>query len=295
MSRPALVVARFRRHVVIETQDGESLVCHSASRSIRPLVGDRVEWEAESPGRGIVRAIEPRKTVLTRVDSRGRGQPVAANLTQLVIVVAAEPDIDWLVLDHYLVSAELSRIKPLIIFNKTDIQPQPPPELLAYERIAPVFATSTYEGHIDDTMLEQLRGERSALVGQSGVGKSSLINALIGDSVQATGELSEKLRQGKHTTTATALYRLKGGGELVDSPGVRRYAPYIEHERDVAGGFREFQHWIPKCRFADCRHLAEPGCAVKAAVESGNVSRRRYDDYCALYELVASLRRRREP
>jgi ribosome biogenesis GTPase len=232
---------------------------------------------------------------LTRVDSRGRGQPVAANLTQLVIVVAAEPDIDWLVLDHYLVSAELSRIKPLIIFNKTDIQPQPPPELLAYESIAPVFATSTYEGHIDDTMLEQLRGERSALVGQSGVGKSSLINTLIGDSVQATGELSEKLRQGKHTTTATALYQLKGGGELVDSPGVRRYAPYIEHERDVAGGFREFQHLIPKCRFADCRHLAEPGCAVKAAVDNGKVSRRRYDDYCALYELVATLRRRREP
>jgi ribosome biogenesis GTPase len=295
VNRPALVVARFRRHVVIETQDGESLVCHSASRNIRPLVGDRVEWEAESPGRGIVRAIEPRNTVLTRVDSRGRGQPVAANLTQLVIVVAAEPDIDWLVLDHYLVSAELSRIKPLIIFNKTDIQPQPPPELLAYESIAPVFATSTYEGHIDDTMLEQLRGERSALVGQSGVGKSSLINTLIGDSVQATGELSEKLRQGKHTTTATALYQLKGGGELVDSPGVRRYAPYIEHERDVAGGFREFQHLIPKCRFADCRHLAEPGCAVKAAVDNGKVSRRRYDDYCALYELVATLRRRREP
>ena len=295
MSRPALVVARYRRHVIIETDDGTSLVCHSASRQIRPLVGDLVQWEEENPGKGIVNRIEPRTSVLTRVDSRGRGQPIAANLTQLVIVVAAEPSIDWLVLDHYLVAAELSGLKPLIVFNKSDIQPKLPADLIAYEGIAPVFATSASAGRIDPALLENLRGERSALVGQSGVGKSSLINALLGDSVQTVGELSEKLRQGKHTTTASALHRLKSGGELVDSPGVRQFAPYIEHEREVASGFREFRDFIQRCRFADCSHTAEPGCAVKAAVEDGGISQRRYENYCNLYEVVTTLRMRREP
>ena len=294
MTRLALVVARHRRHVVIEADDGSSQICHSASRSIRPLVGDNVQWEREGDGTGIVTGIEPRSTVLTRVDSRGRGQPIAANLTQLVVVIAAEPEIDWLVLDHYLVAAELSRLKPLIVFNKTDIEPGPPDELAIYEAIAPIFAISTYENQIQPEMLDRLRGERSVLVGQSGVGKSSLLNALLGESIQPVGELSEKIRQGRHTTTGTALYRLDNGAELIDSPGVRRYAPFIEHERDVAHGFREFIEYIAQCRFADCSHFAEPDCAVKAAVSAGRIAQRRYDNYRNLYELVAQLRARRE-
>jgi ribosome biogenesis GTPase len=127
------------------------------------------------------------------------------------------------------------------------------------------------------------------------VGKSSLLNTLLGKQAQAVGELSDKLRQGKHTTTGSMLYRLENGGELIDSPGVRQYAPFIEHENDVAGGFREFHELTPKCRFADCRHLAEPGCAVKEGLKSGVVTQRRYDNYRNLYELVAELRARREP
>jgi ribosome biogenesis GTPase len=291
----ALVVARHRRHVVIEADDGSSHVCRSASRNIQPLPGDRVSWEAEGSGTGIVTRIEPRSTVLTRVNRRGLAQPIAANLTQLVVVVAAEPDIDWLVLDHYLVAAELSRLKPAIVFNKTDLQPEIPRELDVYEGIAPVFATSTYEDRIDDAMLACLAGERSVLVGQSGVGKSSLLNALLGENAQAVGELSDKLRQGKHTTTGSVLYRLDNGGEVIDSPGVRQYAPYIEHENDVANGFREFHPLAPQCRFADCRHIAEPGCAIKAALKNGTIAQRRYDNYRNLFELVAQLRARREP
>lgn len=295
MSDLALVVARHRRHVVIEADDGSSHTCHSASRKIQPLPGDRVRWKPEGPGTGIVTEIEPRSTVLTRVDRRGLGQPIAANLTQLVVVVAAEPEIDWLVLDHYLVAAELSQLKPAIVFNKTDLQPAVPTELDIYDGIAPVFATSAYEDRIAVGMLECLAGERSALVGQSGVGKSSLLNALLGENAQTVGELSDRLRQGKHTTTGSVLYRLENGGELIDSPGVRQYAPYIEHENDVAGGFREFHPLTPHCRFADCRHIAEPGCAVKSALEDGAIAQRRYDNYKNLYELVADLRARREP
>jgi ribosome biogenesis GTPase len=291
----ALVVARHRRHVIIESEDGSSHTCRSASRRIQPLPGDRVRWEPEGEGTGIVTAIEPRSTVLTRVNRRGVGQPIAANLTQLVVVVAAEPEIDWLVLDHYLVAAELAGLKPAIVFNKTDLQPIVPADLQIYEDIAPVFATSTVDDRFDAGMLECLAGERSVLVGQSGVGKSSLLNTLLGKQAQAVGELSDKLRQGKHTTTGSMLYRLENGGELIDSPGVRQYAPFIEHENDVAGGFREFHELTPKCRFADCRHLAEPGCAVKEGLKSGVVTQRRYDNYRNLYELVAELRARREP
>jgi ribosome biogenesis GTPase len=232
--------------------------------------------------------------VLTRVDSRGHGQPIAANLTQLVVVIAAEPSIDWLVLDHYLAAAELTKLSPLIVFNKTDIVAQLPAELEIYRRLAPFIATSALEGGLPPSLLEHLAGNRSVLVGQSGVGKSSLLNALFGATLQSVGELSARIRQGRHTTTGSALHRLKNGGELIDSPGVRRYAPWIEHERMVAGGFGEFQPFVARCRFADCSHLNEPNCAVKAAVGSGDIAQRRYASYGNLYELVAQLRTRRE-
>ena len=177
----------------------------------------------------------------------------------------------------------------------TSVQPEVPEELRDYSGIAPVFATSATKDRIDEEMLDCLAGERSVLVGQSGVGKSSLLNALLGKDAQAVGELSEKVRQGRHTTTGSVLYRLTNGGELIDSPGVRQYAPFIEHENEVAAGFREFQKLAPNCRFADCRHLAEPGCAVKEALQQGGVAQRRYDNYQNLFELVAELRARREP
>lgn len=292
MSEPGLVVARHRRHAEVELADGGAVLCAIGSRRHQPVVGDEVEVDRTRDGAAIVSAIKPRRTVLTRVDTRGRRQPVAANLTQLVVVVAAEPKIDWLVLDYYLAAAELAHLAPLVVFNKIDLVDALPEEFVAYRNVADVLAVST-KCALPRELRHHLQNQRSALVGQSGVGKSSLINALLGDDVQAVRDLTSKAKQGKHTTTAATLFRLRGGGELIDSPGVRNYAPYIEHERDVARGYREFRPLIGECRFDDCHHLAEPNCAIKEAIERGAIASLRYESYVRLYEVVESLRTKR--
>lgn len=293
MPEPALVLARHRRHIEVELGAGDRLLCDLSSRRQRPLVGDTVEVDRTGARSGIVVSVKPRRTVLTRVDAGGRGQPVAANLTQLIVVVAAEPKVDWLILDHYLAGAELAAIAPLVLFNKIDLVDALPPEFEAYRNVVDVIAASAK--HLDRSELEpRLKGHRSALVGQSGVGKSSLINALLGDEVQDVRELTSKAKQGKHTTTSATLFRLRCGGELLDSPGVRNYAPFIAHEREVALGYREFRACDGRCRFDDCRHLAEPGCAVKDALARGTIAALRYESYAKLCALVESLRRRRD-
>lgn len=285
-SDTALVVARHRRRIEIETADGARLSC-IASRSLQVLCGDRVLWQREADGTCVATEALPRETVLTRIDSRGRPEPVAANLTQLVAVVASAPAPDWPLLDRYLAAAELMRISAVIVHNKCDLA-RPPDRLAEYARIGyTLVATSTAGGGGSglEALAQHLACERSALLGQSGVGKSSLLNALIGESIQRVGELGGRGGHGRHTTTTAVLHRLRGGGELVDTPGVRHYAPYIEHTSDVAHGFREFSAFLGRCRFADCRHRAEPGCAIKGALETGAVSRERYESYLKLAEL----------
>jgi ribosome biogenesis GTPase / thiamine phosphate phosphatase len=293
MSEAGVVVARHRRHAGVELGDGSLLMCTLGSRRQQPIVGDLVDVDRTRAGEGIVRTIRPRHTLLTRVDARGRPQPVAANLTQLAVVVAAEPRVDWVVLDHYLAAAELASLRPLVLFNKIDLVSTLPPEFGAYGAVADVIAVSAKRRTFPAVLEEKLAHERSAFVGQSGVGKSSLINALLGAEVQQVAELTTKAKQGKHTTTAATLFRLRGGGELVDSPGVRNYAPYIEHESDVARGYREFRSLLGTCRFDDCRHLAEPGCAIKQAVTRGDIASLRYDSFVKLCTLVETLRVRR--
>src|SRR5690606_8595359 len=155
-----------------------------------------------------------------------------------------------------------------------------------------VSMTSAVEGRGVDALAEALRNERSALVGQSGVGKSSLLNALLGQPVQDVGDLTGKGGQGRHTTSSAVLQRLENGGGLVDWPGVRAYAPYIEDPAALQHGFREFRQRLGRCRFDNCRHLAEPGCEIKAAIERGKICERRYESYTRLHELLLELKPR---
>lgn len=292
MTRRGLVVARHRRHVTVEDDSGERRLCSTAHRRLQPIVADDVVWRPEPDGTGVVTEVLERRSILTRVDSRGRCELVAANLTQLVAVAAYVPEPDWLVVDRYLVAAELAGLSAVVVMNKADLAERADEHLDCYRRAGyPVHVTSVADGRGIDAFAAALRGERSALVGQSGVGKSSLLNALLGDEVQSTGGLA-KGAHGRHTTSSAVLYRLAGGGELIDSPGVRAYAPYIEDPASIQRGFAEFRELIGRCRFDNCRHLAEPGCAVKDALEAGEICEQRYESYVRLYELVKTLRSR---
>jgi len=284
------VVARYRRHCLVEAATGDQVGCQIQRRALKPVVGDSVIWQPEADGTGTLTTISPRDNELTRIDNRGRAEVVAANLSQLIVVLAPDPAPDWFLLDRYLAAAELQGFDAVIAFNKLDLATALPTELDTYAGLGyTTVRTSAARGDGLVELTSEMRGKRSAMIGQSGVGKSSLLNAMLGDALQAVGALSEKSGQGRHTTSTAVLFTLSDGGELIDSPGVRDYAPYIEDPRTVANGFREFADRIPQCRFQDCRHLAEPDCAVKAAVDAAHISRRRYASYERLYELCASL------
>lgn len=268
--------------------------CQLQRRSLKPVVGDSVSWELGSGSTGLVTDVLPRDSQLTRIDGRGRPEVVAANVTQLAIVVAADPTPDWFLLDRYLAAAELGRFNAFIVFNKIDLVERPPTALdrytaLGYQTLRVSAARRRGLEDIEAAFLAQ----RSAMIGQSGVGKSSLLNALVGNAQQTVASLSRKSGHGRHTTSTAVLYTLPTGGELIDSPGVRDYAPFIADPRDVARGFREFADLGAACRFQDCRHLAEPDCAIKVAVADQRINEQRYAGYRRLYELTESLQGRK--
>ncbi len=291
MRETGLVVARFRRHALVEDRAGDVHDCRMHGRRLRPVVGDNVEWRREPDGTCIAQAVRARDSTLRRVDSRGRPEVIAANLTQLIMVLSPHPAPDWFLLDRYLCAAELEGLKAVIAYNKMDLVDSAPEALEVYRKAGYGTALTSALDKAGLEALEQVLGaERSAMIGQSGVGKSSLFNELLGEDVQRVGSLSARLRHGRHTTTTSVLHRHRGGGEIIDSPGVRNFVPYVESPGDVQSGFREFVARRDGCRFDDCTHRAEPDCAIKAALKDGEIDGGRYKNYARLYESTASAR-----
>jgi ribosome biogenesis GTPase len=290
MSDTGIVVARYRRHCLVETANSARVSCQLRRRSLNPVVGDRVSFDPQPDGTGTLSTVDARDSTLMRIDSRGRPELIAANLSQIVIVLAPDPTPDWFLVDRYLTAAELEHLDAVIAFNKIDLTESAPEQLGEYSTLG--YAHCRVSAKLQDGLAElksALHGKRNVLIGQSGVGKSSLLNALVGESLQTVGTLSEKSRLGRHTTTTAVLHPLCGGGDIIDSPGARDFAPYIGDIREVARGFREFERPLELCRFQDCRHLAEPGCGVKTAVVNGAISTRRYASYRRLFELTESM------
>jgi ribosome biogenesis GTPase len=292
-ARPGRVVARFRQETLVENECGAMrLRCLIGGRRLSPVVGDRVSFRPGPDGEaGVVTAIEPRRNCLARIDRRGREEAVAANLATLVVVVARKPPPDLALADRYLAAAETLRLDALIAANKSDL-PAPAgwTDTLAEYRLIgyPVVELSARDGDVR-ALADALTGGIAVLVGQSGVGKSSLLNALVPNAGQTTAGLSGRSGEGRHTTTTAVLHRLPGGGALVDSPGVRDYSPPLPPPREVQVGYREIRAAAPGCRFADCLHRREPDCAVKAAVENGRIGERRYRSYLGLLALAERL------
>jgi len=282
------VLVNYGKSVLVEDDAGCLYRCVARRKLPQVVSGDRVAWEPVGAQEGVINAVEPRHTVLQRADSANRTRALAANIDQILIVVAPQPAHDAFLIDRYLVAAELAGATPLVVVNKADLlDPQsadaPEDALREYAAIGyGTLLTSVREDSGIDKLVQTLVNRTSILVGQSGVGKSSLINRLLPELDIQIGKLSDASGQGRHTTTATTLYHLPQGGDLIDSPGVRDFRLGETAPADLARGFREFRPYLGLCRFQDCRHLSEPGCAVKAAMREGAVSERRMASYTQL-------------
>lgn len=286
-----LLVVNFRRHSMVEGDDGEIVNCVVKGRRLKPVAGDRVQYELSEKG-GVITGILPRRGVVERYDTARERQVLAANVDQAIIVNAIEPATDWFTLDKYLAAAEANALAPLIVLNKIDLADASDlaaldARLAVYRGIGYTTAClSTATGDGVPAFLERLRGRTSILIGASGVGKSAITRVLMPDVDIRVGEISAASGEGRHTTTATTLYHLPQGGNLIDSPGVREYRLWPMPPRDIGPLFREIRERAGQCRFLDCLHHREPGCAVKAAVETGAMHERRYASYLALIGIM---------
>lgn len=296
---PGRIVASHGRRVLLEDQAGRRLPCRLYGRDLKVVCGDRVRWRpAEAEGAdGLVVAVEPRRTVLSRLNMAGGHEPIVANLDRLVAVLAPVPAADLELCDRYLAAAEWAGLDAAVVLNKRDLPEAGDPALRealdAYRRIGYAVATaSKREATGVDGLAALLSSGTSVLVGRSGVGKSSLTNRLVPGIEAAVQEVSRATQEGRHTTTASVLYRLPGGGELIDSPGVRDYAPPLPAPRDVASGFREIAAAARGCRFPDCHHRGEPGCAVATATAAGDIDARRLSSYRQLLRLAEDFAER---
>lgn len=288
--KPGLVISYFGNSVAVEALDGQVFQCHLRRNQELPVVGDQVIW---SPGigdgsqAGVILSIKPRKTVLLRGDKRGQMKPLAANVDNLLIVMAPSPIFSTYLVDRYLVAAALLKIKPVIVLHKEDLlneaaHKEAEKQLDSYAKISyPIIFSSIYHKPALAHLSDILKGHTSVLVGPSGVGKSSIIAALGSREPIRIGDVSAK-GSGKHTTTATRLYRLPGGGNLIDSPGVREFNLWPITKAQVLAGFPEFVPYLGTCRFRDCQHVAEPGCSVQKAVTDDKISAQRYQSYLTL-------------
>ena len=289
-SRQGTVIARHRETVTLQISAGEEQLALLKGRRLHPVVGDRVRWQATDDGTPLVTEVLSRDTELARTNRRGKREVIAANVSQLVVVTAATPAADSSLVDRYFGAAEIANMAGAIAFNKVDLG-EPDDDLFApYRQLGyPVFFTSARTGQGLTALGKGLEGHTSALVGQSGVGKSSLINGLLGEDRQATGALSHKSGHGRHVTTAARLFELPGGGRLIDSPGVRDYAPHLADVQQLDQAFPEIAQAAANCRFTNCSHEREPDCGVQAALSRGTVHQQRFNSYLRLRQLIGRL------
>lgn len=289
-----LVIAHFGVQIEVEACSselaGQRFRCHLRA-NLPPLVtGDLVVWRAGQQGHGVVTACLPRSSELCRPDSRNQLKPVAANIDQIIIVFAPLPEPHANLIDRYLVAASHAGIRPLLLLNKKDLladrRSHKAQQLLeTYQQLGyRILAVSAETGAGLDLLCQRLKDNTSVFVGQSGVGKSSLINQLLPEANTAVGPLSGVTGKGTHTTTTARLFHFPGGGRLIDSPGIREFGLGHVGLDDIQAGFMEMQQFFGLCKFRDCSHEHEPGCALLQAVADGKISLPRLESFKQLVQ-----------
>lgn len=287
------VCASWGRRFLLRAPEASTVLTIQArtrGKKMRPVTGDTVlarplpnetDW--------LIETINPRNNELVRPDSRGNREVLAANIDLMVVVICAAPAVDLFMVDRFLAGARLMSCDAALVWNKADRNPAPD-TLATYRDLGyPVLCTSAASTEGLNGLQQLLASRTSILVGQSGVGKSSLVNAMVGEAQQRTSQISSSNDEGRHTTVAAQLIDLPDSGSVIDSPGVRDYAPHIPSVHDVAYGFVEISETSQQCRFSDCLHRAEPHCAVKQAVEDGLIDSRRYQSFMRLAQLTRQL------
>ena len=251
------------------------------NRTLKPICGDYVSLKKDQNDYRIDEILT-RDNVFSRADKHGRKQHLAANVDQVLIIMAVSPEPTRDIINRYLVAAELNNIEPILVFNKIDLQSDyfistaNSYRQLGYQ----VYLTSTHQIDSIKALQQSLQGKTSLLAGQSGVGKSSLSNLLFPSLDLKTGELAKKTGKGAHTTSVTRLYYDPSQDAfLIDSPGVWEYGLWHLSPIEIAQGFREFQDYIGACKFSNCSHSHEPNCAVIQAVADGKISEKRYKSF----------------
>jgi ribosome biogenesis GTPase len=286
MKQPGLVVASHGRHCVVETPDGERRICHPRGKKSQVVVGDRVQWLA-STDEGTIEKVETRHNLFYRQDEI-RTKSFAANLDQVLILLAAEPEFSEMQLTRALIAAEAEHIKPIIVLNKSDLTEL---HARAFIRLAPyvkmgytVLQGAFKSGDLGD-LPERLKHKTTLVLGPSGTGKSTLINALVPNANVATAEISQALNSGKHTTTSTTWHWVDAQRKtgLIDSPGFQEFGVHHIDAMQLAAYMPDFKPHVTHCKFYNCTHLHEPACGVQDAVTAGAISPSRYKLYGMLF------------
>lgn len=283
---PGIIVAAFGRNYLVETPDGQLLTCTTRGKRGNLACGDHVAVGRTAPRQGVIEGVDPRSTLFYRSDKH-RQKLLAANVTQAVIVVAPWPPFSEDLLNRCLVAAEHAGARSLVVLNKADMDEagSASDQLALYGNLGyDVIAISAK--HDVDVLRPHLAGQTSVLVGESGMGKSTIVNTLLPGARAAIAEVSRYLETGRHATTHARLYRLDAESRIVDAPGIQEFGLHHLDWRDLAHAFVEFRPFLSQCRFADCRHLREPDCAVARGAEGGWVSTRRLATYRRLLKDV---------
>ncbi len=281
-----LVISHLGQGIAVEIS-GTIFLCQTRRKLETVAVGDKVLISKSSSEQGRIEQILPRRSLLKRPGRNKKTRPVAANIDKIYVVFATEPHCDFLLIDQYLAICENKNIDVVLVLNKIDLTnlEDIEVELQQYQTLGYDLHKVSAKQNIGIAELKTaLNHHINIFTGQSGVGKSSLTNALIPDKQLKTNTVSEITKHGRHTTTAATLYHLPEGGDLIDSPGVAIFGLADLTEQQLAWGYREFQPLLEQCLFNNCRHLKDKGCAVRSAAENGEISMQRYQRFLKLRE-----------